>query len=126
MVEQKICSFCGESIEPGTGRLFVRKDGVTFSFCSNKCFRNMMVLKRFPRDTQWTAQYRREKEVRLAAEAHADQAGSKKKVAKVRKVIKTPKSTAAQVPSEKKEGAKKPSPSSTDSEGSEKTEGVES
>lgn len=87
MVEQKLCSFCGESIEPGTGRLFVRKDGVTYSFCSNKCFKNMMVLKRAPRDTRWTAQYRRDKEIRLAAEAHIDR-GETKKTVKVRKVVK--------------------------------------
>ena len=107
MVEQKLCSFCGDSIEPGTGRLFVRKDGVTFSFCSNKCFKNMMVLKRFPRDTRWTAQYKRDKEVRLAAEAHIEKAGSKKKAAKVRKVAKTTKGSAEKQASDKKVDAEK-------------------
>lgn len=118
MVEQKLCSFCGDSIEPGTGRLFVRKDGVTFSFCSNKCFKNMMVLKRVPRDTRWTAQYKRDKEVRLAAEAHLEKAGPKKKAAKVRKVVKVAKGAAGKQPSsEKKEDAEKiePAPAGSDS-----------
>ena len=107
MVEQKLCSFCGGSIEPGTGRIYVRKDGVAYNFCSNKCFRNMTVLKRVPRDTRWTAQYVRDKEVRLAAETHADKEGIKKKGSKkVRRVVKAKKPEKKQ-PAENKEPAEK-------------------
>ncbi|TAJ44210.1 50S ribosomal protein L24e [Methanofollis fontis] len=53
MVETYKCSFCGESIEPGTGRLFVRKDGALFYFCSTKCRKNYE-LKRVPRRVTWT------------------------------------------------------------------------
>jgi len=59
------CTFCGEPIEPGTGTMFVRKDGTIYHFCSKKCEKNMLVLKRKPRTTRWTEQYKKEKEQRL-------------------------------------------------------------
>jgi large subunit ribosomal protein L24e len=51
------CSFCGNTIEPGTGKMFVRRDGTVFYFCSNKCNKNMLALKRVPRDVEWTVAY---------------------------------------------------------------------
>ena len=53
MVERKNCSLCGEAIEPGTGKLFVRKDGSIFYFCSSKCENNFR-LGRAPRRVLWT------------------------------------------------------------------------
>ena len=67
MVEQKICSFCGASIEPGTGKMYVKKDGTTFLFCSNKCSKNMINMGRVPRKITWTAAYAARKN--LATEA---------------------------------------------------------
>ncbi len=55
MVEQKICTFCGASIEPGTGKMYVKKDGTTYLFCSNKCSKNMIEMGRVPRKVTWTA-----------------------------------------------------------------------
>lgn len=57
MVEQKLCTFCGASIEPGTGKMYVKKDGTTFLFCSNKCSKNMIEMRRVPRKVTWTAAY---------------------------------------------------------------------
>jgi len=54
MVEARTCSFCGEKIEPGTGRMHIKKDGKTFHFCSTKCFHNLVELKRVPRKMKWT------------------------------------------------------------------------
>lgn len=53
MVEQYTCSFCGSAIEPGTGKMFVKKDGTIFYFCSTKCENNHR-LGRVPRKVQWT------------------------------------------------------------------------
>jgi large subunit ribosomal protein L24e len=53
MVEQHVCSFCGIQIEPGTGKMFVKKDGTIFYFCSTKC-QNNQKLGRVPRRVQWT------------------------------------------------------------------------
>ena len=48
------CSFCNNTIEKGTGMLYVRKDGSTLSFCSQKCKRNMLHLGREGRLVKWT------------------------------------------------------------------------
>jgi nucleoside-diphosphate kinase len=48
MVEQHVCSFCGKQLEPGTGKMFVKKDGTIFFFCSTKC-QNNHKLGRVPR-----------------------------------------------------------------------------
>jgi len=67
MVERRVCSFCGAEIEPGTGKLFVKKDGTVLSFDSNKCFKNMIELGRVPRRTHWTRAFMREKGIRTKA-----------------------------------------------------------
>jgi len=55
------CSFCGKTIEPGTGKMYVKKDAKIFYFCSSKCQKNMLVLGRKPRVIAWTKQARDEK-----------------------------------------------------------------
>ncbi|HEC81382.1 MAG TPA: 50S ribosomal protein L24e [Thermoplasmatales archaeon] len=57
MVERRICSFCGNEIEPGTGKLYIRKDGTIYHFCSSKCQKNMLKLKRVPRKIRWSRLY---------------------------------------------------------------------
>ncbi|MFA6363609.1 50S ribosomal protein L24e [Methanoregula sp.] len=54
MVEQHICSFCGSPLEPGTGKMFIKKDGTIYYFCSAKC-QNNHNLGRVPRRVEWTA-----------------------------------------------------------------------
>ncbi|RLI80513.1 50S ribosomal protein L24e [Archaeoglobales archaeon] len=56
-METKICSFCGKEIEIGTGKMFVKRDGKIFYFCSRKCEKNMLELKRNPRKLKWTKYY---------------------------------------------------------------------
>ena len=56
---RRSCSFCGNEIEPGTGKMFIRKDGTVFLFCSHKCQANMLKLGRVPRWTPWTQAFRR-------------------------------------------------------------------
>ncbi|MGB2581229.1 MAG: 50S ribosomal protein L24e [Thermoplasmata archaeon] len=65
MVERRVCTFCGQEIEPGTGRMYVKRDGVVYQFCTSKCFKNMVELKRVPRRTAWTEWCAREKQVRM-------------------------------------------------------------
>ena len=48
------CSFCGEKIERGTGKMYVKKDGAILYFCSSKCERNQLKLGRVPRRVPWT------------------------------------------------------------------------
>lgn len=68
MVEIRKCSFCGTEIEPGTGKMYVKRDGAVLFFDSNKCYKNMVELKRVPRKTAWTQKAVDEKAARLKFE----------------------------------------------------------
>jgi len=48
------CNFCGKKIEIGTGKIYAKKDGTAYHFCSNKCETNLIKLKRKPVKTKWT------------------------------------------------------------------------
>jgi len=54
-VNEMKCTFCGGKIADGTGKLVVEKTGKLLSFCSSKCEKNMLKLKRKPLTTAWTA-----------------------------------------------------------------------
>jgi len=53
MPQTRECDYCGADIEPGTGTMFVRKNGTTIHFCSSKCEKNAD-LGREARDLSWT------------------------------------------------------------------------
>ena len=57
MVSRYECSFCGHTIEPGTGMVFVRTNKSVLRFCSRKCRVSMLVFKRDPRKFKWTKKY---------------------------------------------------------------------
>ena len=57
MVERRTCSFCGSEIEPGTGKIYAKRDGTVHYFCKNKCQKNMLDLKRIPRRVRWSKYY---------------------------------------------------------------------
>src|SRR6266702_6472498 len=59
MPTRRSCSFCGNEIETGTGKMFIRKDGTVCLFCSHTCQANMLKLGRVPRGTPWTQAFRR-------------------------------------------------------------------
>ncbi|MCK4443563.1 MAG: 50S ribosomal protein L24e [Thermoplasmata archaeon] len=81
MVERRTCSFCGNGIEPGTGKMYIKKDGTVYYFCQNKCQKNLLKLKRVPHRTRWTTRYGEMKAVRLAPE-RKEKAKKQKKTAK--------------------------------------------
>ena len=51
------CSFCNNTIEKGTGTMYVEKDGKILYFCSSKCEKNLLHLHRNPRILKWTKAY---------------------------------------------------------------------
>ena len=108
MVERKICTFCGTEIEPGTGRMYIKKDGVVYNFCTSKCFKNLVVLGRVPRRTTWTRYYEREKEIRMKGAPAEEDAGPKAK--KVRKVVTKSEEGKTGEKAEKKPEEAKPAP----------------
>lgn len=57
------CSFCGKIMDKGIGKIFVKKEGNVFSFCSKKCEKNLLKLKRNPRNVKWTQESRKQKQL---------------------------------------------------------------
>ncbi|MCX8147189.1 MAG: 50S ribosomal protein L24e [Candidatus Woesearchaeota archaeon] len=55
------CSFCGNIIKRGTGKMLVKTDGKILYFCSNKCEKNLLKLGKKPRETRWTKEYEKVK-----------------------------------------------------------------
>ena len=55
--ERRVCTFSGEEIEPGTGTMFVRKDGSILWFKNSKARKNMVKLSRNSRKVKWTRHY---------------------------------------------------------------------
>jgi len=54
------CNFCGETMPAGTGKLFVFTSGKTAHFCSMKCEKNQLKLKRKAIHTRWSEHYIKE------------------------------------------------------------------
>jgi large subunit ribosomal protein L24e len=86
------CAFCGEKLKPGTGFLFVKKDGTALFFCKRKCEKNLLVLKRSPLSQKWAKAHRetkqaskQEKKPKKKAEAEKAREPSKKKKKRTRR-----------------------------------------
>jgi large subunit ribosomal protein L24e len=54
MVVKRQCSFCAGEIEPGTGMMFVKRDGTVFHFCSSSCRKQQLNLGRVGHRLKWT------------------------------------------------------------------------
>jgi len=54
-LDEKKCSFCGEELAQGTGKMLIKKDGATLFFCSSRCEKNMVQLGRSPRKVKWVS-----------------------------------------------------------------------
>ncbi len=55
------CHYCNKEIPEGTGILFVKKDGTSYNFCSSKCEKNMLKLKRKASKTIWAHKEKKKK-----------------------------------------------------------------
>lgn len=53
MSQRRSCSFCGGNILPGTGTLVVMNNGAMLWFCSSKCRKNHLHLRRNPQKVKW-------------------------------------------------------------------------
>jgi len=52
MVQKRTCDYSGQEIEPGTGTMYVRKDGTVLWFADSKCEKNYL-MGREARDLGW-------------------------------------------------------------------------
>lgn len=68
------CSFCGTDIPFGTGKMYVKKDGKVLYFCSRSCEKNLLKLRRNPRESGHTRAAVDEKRQRMAELAHEAEA----------------------------------------------------
>ncbi|RME31087.1 50S ribosomal protein L24e [Candidatus Woesearchaeota archaeon] len=118
------CSFSGKEIPPGTGIMYVKKDGKVLWFLNSKAQKNYL-LGRKARDRLWTADGQAAKRARMAALQHekapAETASSKpaapakKQVTPRKKTVgepaKTPaKKTAKKAPAKKASGKTRRTP----------------
>ncbi len=53
MPKLRTCDYCGRPIEPGTGIMFVTKRGQVLWFCSSKCYKIFLKLRRRPDRLEW-------------------------------------------------------------------------
>jgi|TARA_Y100000310_G_scaffold22935_2_gene21927 large subunit ribosomal protein L24e len=56
------CTFCGNNIERGTGKIYVQKDAKILNFCSMRCEKNHIKLGRKFLETKWSKKFKREKQ----------------------------------------------------------------
>ena len=54
------CSFCGNKLPAGKGKMFVTNANRVYYFCSRKCERNWE-MGRNPKKIKWTATFRESK-----------------------------------------------------------------
>ncbi len=54
------CTFCGDQVEKGRGKMYVYISGKIDYYCSRKCQKNSLKLKRKPLQVRWTTSYRKE------------------------------------------------------------------
>nr|MBI4156805.1 50S ribosomal protein L24e [Candidatus Woesearchaeota archaeon] len=54
-----VCSFCGNRIMKGTGKIYVFKTGKINNYCRSKCEKNDLKLQRKARDLKWTKYFKK-------------------------------------------------------------------
>ncbi len=54
MVVKRQCSFCAAEIEPGTGSMYVKRDGTVFHFDTSSCRKQQLNLGRVGHRLKWT------------------------------------------------------------------------
>jgi len=76
------CSFTGDEIAPGTGKMYVRKDGKILYFKDRRAEKNFIKLGRNPRTQKYTRAARDEKRQHMAELKHEAQEKKKEVPAK--------------------------------------------
>ena len=116
------CTFCGTNIQKGTGKMFIYTSGKIANFCSSKCEKNLLKLKRKPLKTRWTQEWIKENK-KGSAEAKKEPAPETKEPVKEEPVARESKK---EEPAEKTEEAEEAKSESTpDAESSTQPSGDE-
>ncbi len=64
MPRPRRCSFCGDEFPAGTGIMYVRNDGTVLWYCSSKCRKSSVDMRRDSRRLKWTQYYGKEEKGR--------------------------------------------------------------
>ncbi len=108
------CSFCGEQIPQGTGTIYGQRDGTVYTFCSKKCEKNQLVLKRKPQKVKWTQRYIEEKKIKIHGKEKVEKehvrVTKKKTTKKERRDARVVKKTAVKVEKKKRKEEKAKAP----------------
>jgi large subunit ribosomal protein L24e len=119
MVVKRQCSFCAAEIEPGTGSMFVKRDGTIFHFDTSSCRKQQLNLGRVGHRLKWTRAHSLKRAADRSAEAtrSAPPSGAPGKPApKGRAKAPATKSPAAEAPFAATAPAKAAEPSATPAE----------
>ena len=73
------CTFCGKDEHPHKGMHLIKNTGTVTYFCSAKCRRNAIKLKRDKRKVRWTEAFHEKREKARAKEAKKKEADKKEK-----------------------------------------------
>jgi large subunit ribosomal protein L24e len=106
MVLKRQCSFCAQEIEPGTGAMFVKRDGTVFHFCSGSCRKQQLHLGRVGHRFKWT----RAHALKKAADRSSAAARAQAPASPVRKGGSRARAPVAVKPAEPVVGAAAPAP----------------
>ncbi len=99
MVVKRQCSFCAAEIEPGTGAMFVKRDGTVFHFCSSSCRKQQLHLHRVGHRFKWTRAHALKRAAdHSSAQARAEAAKSAAPPAAHRRTRATPKAAETPAP----------------------------
>ena len=71
MVQERTCDYTGETIEPGTGKMYVKTDGTVFWFKDSKAEKNYF-MGRESRDLEWIG-YEEDEEDEASTDEAADE-----------------------------------------------------
>jgi large subunit ribosomal protein L24e len=78
MVVKRQCSFCAAEIEPGTGSMYVKRDGTVFHFCSSSCRKQQLHLGRVGHRFKWTRAHALKVAADRVSPAHAPAARARR------------------------------------------------
>jgi len=99
MVAKRQCSFCAQEIEPGTGTIFVKRDGTVFQFCSSSCRKQQLHLGRIGHRFKWTRAYELKRTAERSSAARSAGASSRTEPPRPAPEPVTPAAPDASVPS---------------------------
>lgn len=108
MVVHRTCSFCAGEIEPGTGQLFVKRDGSLYAFCSSSCRKQQLGLGRVGHRLRWTHAHELKRLAEQRRQPAATEAAAKPTPASARGKPKEPAATPSDSGPPKKSAKAKP------------------